>query len=54
MTCGLAMVLAHGSGWDEVLFPLIPISVLGGLLWLAKRRAERADDGQGSDPEETK
>ena len=46
------MVLAHGSGLDEALFTLVPVIVFGGLLWLAKRRAERADDSHDADGEE--
>lgn len=37
------MVVAHQGGWDEAAFTPVPIVVLGALLWLAKRRAERAD-----------
>lgn len=43
------MVLAHGSGLDEALFTLVPVIVFGGLLWLAKRRAERADEADEHD-----
>ena len=36
------MVLAHQGGWDEILLVLVPIVVVGWLLWLAKRRVSRA------------
>jgi len=35
------MVLAHQGGWDEILMVLGPLAVLGALLVLAKRRADR-------------
>jgi hypothetical protein len=38
----LAAVLAHQGGWDEILLVLGPIVLVGGLLWLAKRRIDRA------------
>lgn len=38
------MLLAHQGGWDEAAFTLVPILVFGLLLWLAKRRAEQAED----------
>ena len=47
------MVLAHGSGLDEAMFTLVPVIVFGVLLWLARRRAERADDAPEADREET-
>ena len=34
------MTLAHGSGWDEALFVVVPLVTFAVLLWLAKRRAE--------------
>jgi hypothetical protein len=33
------MMLAHQGGWDEALFVLAPLVVIGGLLLLANRRA---------------
>jgi hypothetical protein len=39
------MLLAHQGGWDEVLLVLVPIVVVGWLLWLAKRRVSRAAGG---------
>jgi hypothetical protein len=41
------MLLAHQGGWDEVLFVLAPLMVIGALLLLANRRANaraREDD----------
>lgn len=37
-------ILAHQGGWDEILLVAGPIVVLGGLLWLANRRADRLAD----------
>ncbi len=37
-----ALVLAHQGGWDEILLVTGPIAVIGGLLWLAKKRVETA------------
>lgn len=31
-------LLAHEGGWDEVLLVAVPLSVIGGLLWIANRR----------------
>ena len=33
------MILAHQGGWDEALFVLAPLVVIGLLLLLANRRA---------------
>lgn len=33
------MVFAHQGGWDEALFVLAPLLVIGALLLLANRRA---------------
>lgn len=35
-------VLAHQGGWDEMLLIVGPIALVGGLMWLAKRRVEHA------------
>lgn len=40
-------VLAHQGGWDEILLVLGPIALVGGLLWLAKRRIDRATPPRG-------
>ena len=48
-----ALVLAHQGGWDEILLVLGPIAVVGGLLWLARKRVERAtrdDESAGPTP----
>lgn len=37
-----ATMLAHQGGWDEILLVLGPIAIVGGLLWLARRRVEHA------------
>ena len=34
-------LLAHQGGWDEALFVAIPLLGIVGLLWLARRRADR-------------
>ncbi len=34
-------VLAHQGGWDEGLLVAGPLLAIAGLLWLAKRRADR-------------
>jgi hypothetical protein len=50
-------MLAHQGGWDEILLVLGPILVIGGLLYLAKKRvssvqqAEPADT-EGSEPDQ--
>jgi hypothetical protein len=47
-----AALFAHASGfsWDEALLVLAPLVVIGGLLWLANRRAARlAGDEEPSD-----
>jgi hypothetical protein len=35
-------MLAHQGGWDEILLVLGPILVIGGLLYLAKKRVSAA------------
>lgn len=37
------LVLAHQGGWDELALLLVPIGILGLLLWLANRRLEQAE-----------
>lgn len=40
-------VIAHQGGWDEILLVAGPILILGGLLWMANRRADRlAEDAE--------
>jgi hypothetical protein len=36
------MLLAHQGGWDEILLVVAPMVIVGGLLWVAKRRVDRA------------
>jgi cyanate permease len=43
------MVIAHQGGWDEMLLVLAPIAVVAALLWIAKRRVDRAA-ARRSDP----
>jgi hypothetical protein len=38
-----ATIVAHQGGWDEFLLVAGPITVIVGLLWLAKRRVDRTD-----------
>ncbi len=54
-------VLAHQGGWDEILLVGGPLVVFAGLLWLAKRRAEKlvalreaADRAPADDPGSTR
>lgn len=44
-----AALLAHEGGWDEILLVAGPIVVLGALLWLANRRADRMAAERGDD-----
>lgn len=36
------MLIAHGSGIDEILVTAIPVAVIAGLLVIADRRAKRS------------
>ncbi|MGI9119953.1 MAG: hypothetical protein ACR2G7_07525 [Acidimicrobiales bacterium] len=45
------VVVAHQGGWDEAFLVAIPMAVLAGLLWLAKRRAEAEGRAGGSEAE---
>ncbi len=48
------LILAHQGGWDEALFVLAPLAIIGLLLLLANRRADaarRASDA--ADPDDT-
>jgi hypothetical protein len=48
-TAGIpATILAHQGGWDEMLLVAGPIALVGGLLWLARRRVTR-----GTQPADT-
>ena len=48
----LASLFAHQGGWDEFLFAAGPIALIGGLLWLANKRAKdlgRRDENESVD-----
>ena len=45
-TTSATLILAHQGGWDEILFVLAPLLVFGGLLMVARRRAEQMDQDQ--------
>jgi hypothetical protein len=45
-----AALLAHQGGWDEILLVIAPMVVVAGLLWIAKRRVDRAAASRRSDP----
>lgn len=38
----LSALLSHQGGWDEILLIAGPILVIGGLLMIAKKRADAA------------
>ncbi len=38
---GIAELLGHQGGWDEIALVAGPIAILGGVLWFANRRADR-------------
>jgi hypothetical protein len=40
----MSTLFAHQGGWDEVLLVAGPIVILGALLWLANRRADKIAD----------
>lgn len=46
---GLASLLAHQGGWDEIIMVAGPILVFGGLLLVARRRAVAAADEREAD-----
>ena len=37
----MSFLLAHQGGWDEILLVVGPILILGGLLRLANKRADK-------------
>jgi len=39
VTVAAGWLVAHQGGWDELLFVLVPISLFGGLLAIANKRA---------------
>lgn len=47
-----AALLAHQGGWDEILLVAAPIAVVGGLLWLARRRVTRSEHATPGAPDE--
>ena len=44
------MILAHQGGWDEALFIVVPLLVLGALLWLAYVRQPMEDPESDEGP----
>lgn len=40
----LAQIVAHQGGWDEILWIAGPLLIVGGLLWLANRRANALNE----------
>lgn len=42
----IAQILAHQGGWDEILWIAGPLLIVGGLLWLANRRANALNDDE--------
>jgi len=42
VTLTAGWLVAHQGGWDELLFVLVPISLFGGLLAIANKRASTA------------
>jgi len=34
-------LVAHQGGWDEILMVAVPMVLVAGLLWVAKRRVSR-------------
>lgn len=53
MTANLvaARVLAHQGGWDEILWVLVPITVMVGLLGVATRRVRKNPPKGGTSDE---
>lgn len=46
----IAQLLAHQGGWDEILWIAGPLLIVGGLLWLANRRANALNDDEATKP----
>jgi hypothetical protein len=42
-------MIAHQGGWDEILLVLGPIAVIVGLLMLARKRVEAAEQKPAAD-----
>lgn len=49
----VASLLAHQGGWDEFLFAAGPIVLIGGLLWLANKRATQLGKAGRADADAT-
>lgn len=47
------VLIAHQGGWDEAVLIGAPILIIMGLLWLAKRRVDAANDAAQRTPPET-
>ena len=45
----LVSLVAHQGGWDEFLFAAGPILLIGGLLWLANKRATQLGKSRDAD-----
>ena len=46
-----AALVAHQGGWDEMLLVAVPIAVVAGLLWLARRRVTRTEHPSTDEPQ---
>jgi mannose/fructose/N-acetylgalactosamine-specific phosphotransferase system component IIC len=46
-----AALVAHQGGWDEMLLVAVPIAVVAGLLWLARRRVTRGQQHASDHPD---
>ncbi len=46
-TTAIPALLAHQGGWDEILMILGPLLVVGIALWVANKRANQLDQGDG-------
>ena len=47
----MVTVLAHQGGWDEILLVIAPMVIVVALLWIAKRRVDRAADAKSRSSE---
>jgi uncharacterized membrane protein len=47
-------LLAHADGfsWDEALLVMAPLVIIGGLLWIANRRASHLQDEEATADED--
>ena len=46
------MVFAHQGGWDELIMVAAPVALFAGLLWMANRRADAAQQGEAADEDQ--